>query len=166
MTAEAFVDLVQARRGGLGCWSARCPAHEDSSPSLSIRAGSDGRVLLHCFAGCSLAEILAKLKLSRRDLFPGPPLTREQLAKLQSDRDAREAVMRQQRAWLAVPCDNERRFQAAADALGAKLALLPQHDAEPIAAAYHHALERVRWWQAEGERREALARFERAGVTR
>ena len=31
---------------------ARCPAHDDLSPSLSIRAGSDGKVLVRCHAGC------------------------------------------------------------------------------------------------------------------
>lgn len=36
----------------------RCPAHEDRSPSLSWRLGDDGRALLHCFSGCTFAEIL------------------------------------------------------------------------------------------------------------
>lgn len=38
-------------------WIARCPAHDDSEPSLSIGTGDDGRVLLHCFAGCRFAAI-------------------------------------------------------------------------------------------------------------
>lgn len=54
MTADAFAGLVQAQRTGAGRWKARCPAHADCSPSLSIRAWSDGHVLLHCFAGCAL----------------------------------------------------------------------------------------------------------------
>jgi len=37
----------------------RCPAHEDRSPSLSWRLADDGRALVHCFAGCSFADILA-----------------------------------------------------------------------------------------------------------
>ncbi|MES2136914.1 MAG: toprim domain-containing protein [Pseudomonadota bacterium] len=52
-----------------GSWTAngglcRCPAHEDHTPSLSVRAGRT-RLLLHCFAGCSAAEILRALRTSR-----------------------------------------------------------------------------------------------------
>ena len=34
-------------------WMARCPGHEDRHPSLSIREGDDGRILIHCHAGCT-----------------------------------------------------------------------------------------------------------------
>ena len=47
-------------RAGAGL--ARCPAHEDRAPSLSIREGEGGRLLLHCFAGCVFAEILDALR--------------------------------------------------------------------------------------------------------
>lgn len=46
----------------------RCPAHEDGRPSLSVTNG-DGRVLLHCQAGCALDDVLAALNLSKGDLF-------------------------------------------------------------------------------------------------
>lgn len=49
---------------------ARCPAHADKSPSLSICLGNEGRILLYCFAGCSNTEILASLGLTFADLFP------------------------------------------------------------------------------------------------
>jgi len=55
-----------------GRWSARCPAHEDRSPSLSIRELEDGRVLIHCFAGCETGDVLAALGLSFGDLFNEP----------------------------------------------------------------------------------------------
>jgi hypothetical protein len=61
--------LPDARRGGKG-WMARCPHHEDSSASLSIAEGSDGRVLVHCFAGCPSLDVVADLGLSVVDLFP------------------------------------------------------------------------------------------------
>ena len=51
-------------------WSARCPAHDDHDPSLSIGIGDDGKILLHCFAGCSMETIVAKLGLQPADLFP------------------------------------------------------------------------------------------------
>lgn len=37
----------------------RCPAHEDKRPSLSWKLAPDGRALVHCFRGCTFAEILA-----------------------------------------------------------------------------------------------------------
>lgn len=52
-----------------GQWQARCPAHEDKKPSLSIGTGDDGRVLLKCHAGCDIKDILAAIKLTERDLF-------------------------------------------------------------------------------------------------
>jgi hypothetical protein len=47
---------------------ARCPAHADKSPSLSMR-GENGRVLLHCFAGCAVEDICAALGITVRELF-------------------------------------------------------------------------------------------------
>jgi hypothetical protein len=51
-------------------WQARCPGHNDRTPSLTISRGDDGRVLLHCFTGCDLDTILAGAGLETRDLFP------------------------------------------------------------------------------------------------
>lgn len=48
---------------------ARCPAHDDRSPSLSVALGRDGRVLVTCHAGCALDDILAALGLGTADLF-------------------------------------------------------------------------------------------------
>jgi hypothetical protein len=60
---------LDAKRSGEG-WLAKCPAHDDRQPSLSISEGRDGRVLLHCHAGCALDEILSAAGLTKRDLFP------------------------------------------------------------------------------------------------
>ena len=48
---------------------ARCPAHPDTTPSLSINETPAGKVLVKCFAGCSQAEVIAALR--RRGLWPG-----------------------------------------------------------------------------------------------
>lgn len=53
-------------------WSARCPAHDDRDPSLSIGIGTDARVLLHCHAGCPAEAIVGTLGLAMRDLMPTP----------------------------------------------------------------------------------------------
>lgn len=69
--------LQRVRKRQVGQWSACCPAHEDKTPSLSVRETSDGAVLLHCFAGCTAAEIIAALGLEMADLFPRQILTRQ-----------------------------------------------------------------------------------------
>lgn len=61
--------LDRVRRAGAG-WSARCPAHEDRTASLSVAVGADGRILIHDFAGCSVGDVLSAIGLSVADLFP------------------------------------------------------------------------------------------------
>lgn len=52
-------------------WTAQCPAHDDHMPSLSIERKPDGMLLVHCFAGCDLGDIMAALNLEVRDLWDG-----------------------------------------------------------------------------------------------
>src|SRR5437867_2929190 len=66
---ENLVQRLNAKRSGTG-WMAKCPAHEDKTPSLSIGEGSDGRALLKCFAGCETSSVLAALNMKPQDLFP------------------------------------------------------------------------------------------------
>jgi putative DNA primase/helicase len=47
---------------------ALCPGHEDHNPSLSVKEVGDGRILLHCFAGCSLTKVCADLEIDPREL--------------------------------------------------------------------------------------------------
>lgn len=71
MSAETLLSkLDKIKRTGQDRWSACCPAHDDKGPSLSIRETEDGRVLVHCFAGCSVHEILQAVGLELSDLFP------------------------------------------------------------------------------------------------
>ena len=62
--------LDNVKKTGAEKWRASCPAHEDKNPSLSIREMDDGRVLLHCFAGCGAVEVLNAIGLDFADLFP------------------------------------------------------------------------------------------------
>ena len=74
MSVEKILDRLQGvRQAGEGRWMARCPAHEDRSPSLSIRESADHTVLLKCFAGCGAADVVAAVGLELRDLFPERP---------------------------------------------------------------------------------------------
>jgi hypothetical protein len=40
-----------------------CPAHDDrNSPSLSLKA-ENGKLLLHCFGGCQLEDVVSEMNL-------------------------------------------------------------------------------------------------------
>lgn len=77
MTSTSIIssvdDILQrlqgVRKSGTG-WLARCPAHDDQNPSLSIGTGDDGRILLHCFAGCPTENVVRALGLDMADLMP------------------------------------------------------------------------------------------------
>ncbi len=71
MKTDALLSRLEGvRQTGPGRWAARCPAHEDRAPSLSIRETDEGKVLLHCFVGCSNDDVLAALGLEWADLYP------------------------------------------------------------------------------------------------
>lgn len=71
MTPADFVTrLEKVRQTGPGRWLACCPAHEDRTPSLSVREGDGGAILVHCFGGCEPAAIVEALGLRLADLFP------------------------------------------------------------------------------------------------
>ena len=61
MNVEAIANALGARKAGDG-FIARCPSHSDSNPSLSINQSTDGKLLVHCHAGCSQEAVLAALK--------------------------------------------------------------------------------------------------------
>jgi len=61
-TAETLA--IVERLGGR--WNGRyalvpCPAHEDRTPSLSIRQGRQS-ILVHCFAGCDGGEVMRAIR--------------------------------------------------------------------------------------------------------
>ena len=60
MTAAEIARILHGRRSGAG-WEARCPAHNDVNPSLSLR-DLDGKVLVHCHAGCNQHAVIEALK--------------------------------------------------------------------------------------------------------
>lgn len=98
--------LPEARRAGAR-WIARCPAHPDRRPSLQVGEGRDGAVLVKCWAGCDLDDILRALGLERRDLFvrqamgaPRTDQTRPRPRPRSPLDEARAAVLREARSQL------------------------------------------------------------------
>ena len=65
---RALVERLGGRWGASG-GMCRCPAHDDRTPSLSVRPGRE-RLLLHCFAGCDSADVLRALQ-SKGLIEPG-----------------------------------------------------------------------------------------------
>jgi hypothetical protein len=61
LTAETIAKALGGRKAG-GGWMARCPAHDDCEPSLSIRNAGDGKVLVRCHAGCEQEQVIAALR--------------------------------------------------------------------------------------------------------
>jgi hypothetical protein len=78
---ENLISRLEVVKGRNGAWTARCPAHADKSPSLAVREGEDGRVLLHCFGGCSTADVLGSIGMDMSDLFPADDKRREVTSK-------------------------------------------------------------------------------------
>ena len=79
--------LESVKQAGAGKWAARCPAHEDQHASLSIACGDDGRVLLHCHAGCAPVEICQAVGLRMGDLFPAKQRSQRRIVATYDYRD-------------------------------------------------------------------------------
>ncbi len=58
MTLDALLARLHGVKRSGANWIARCPAHADRQPSLSVARAANGRVLLHCFAGCPFRSIV------------------------------------------------------------------------------------------------------------
>jgi len=63
MNAETIAKALGGRKAGSG-WTACCPAHDDRTPSLSLRDSDDGKVLVRCHAGCDQDEVISNLRAS------------------------------------------------------------------------------------------------------
>jgi len=61
MSGEAIARALGGRKTG-GSWMVHCPVHKDRTPSLSVGAGKDGKVLVRCHAGCDQLDIIAALR--------------------------------------------------------------------------------------------------------
>ena len=68
-SVEGFLSLLKGvRRLKDGEFQALCPGHDDHQPSLSVKE-ADGKILVKCFVGCKLGDVLTPLGLEVKDLF-------------------------------------------------------------------------------------------------
>lgn len=138
---------------------ARCPAHRDRRPSLSVRLLPDGRALLHCYAGCEPADVLGAAGLRWSEIAGAgwrtfaTPAERARRRRESAQRQAAEAAHRLRRESLAQAADA---MHDRAARLAARLAAIAFAGAAPAwpgevddsAADYHLALAAAR--QMEG----------------
>ena len=108
MIDNILQSLDKVKKTGKG-YQARCPAHDDGGPSLSLCEGDDGRVLLHCFAGCSAASVMAAIGLAMADLFPSSNTPRRpSLAPGISRRELQTAADFERSILIILKCDAKR----------------------------------------------------------
>jgi hypothetical protein len=66
LRATDIAEALGGKRASGGNFACRCPGplHKqgDRNPSLSVKDGADGRLLFHCFSGCTYDEIVAALE--------------------------------------------------------------------------------------------------------
>jgi len=124
VNARDLALAVGARKSGHR-YLARCIAHKDKSPSLSITDGADGRVLVHCFAGCSQDAVIAALR--QRGLWP--------------ERERPSWTIEQRRAWARRRSAAEDLAQRVSDWAHGKATMLEAEKRQASEANYEPALE-------------------------
>lgn len=79
MDLRQLLGMLQGVRGpnASGEYTAKCPAHEDKTASLTVtckHGGKDGkeRLFLNCFAGCSFTDVIGALGITAKDLIVNP----------------------------------------------------------------------------------------------
>ena len=77
---------------GHGRFIARCSAHDDRSPSLAISEGDEGRLLLHCWAGCETEDVLSARGLTFADVMPERLGTKHSYRPMRQRFDARQVL--------------------------------------------------------------------------
>jgi 5S rRNA maturation endonuclease (ribonuclease M5) len=68
MNVSDFLERVDAVRKTGDGWLARCPSHEDHTPSLAVTEGRNGRAVVYCHAGCTIEAVCAALGMRVADL--------------------------------------------------------------------------------------------------
>lgn len=109
MSLETLIDRLDGvRETGPEKYVARCPAHDDRSPSLAIKDCGDGRILLHCFAGCDVESVLDALGLSFSDIMPERVGEMHTYKPVRQRFDARQVlrVLRPEATLVAIAAEN------------------------------------------------------------
>lgn len=94
MSLESLLSRLDGvKRTGHDRWVAKCPSHKDRRASLSVRGLDDGRVLLHCFAGCAVDMVVGAAGLQLSDLYPPNQLQQHSAPAVPRPFRVREAIV-------------------------------------------------------------------------
>jgi putative DNA primase/helicase len=94
--AAAIALALGGTKAGLE-WKVRCICHDDRTPSLFLRDGDNGQLLVRCFAGCSGSDILREL--GRRGLDGKRHIRRSALTQRPDQLEDHGNVERAMRIW-------------------------------------------------------------------
>jgi len=96
------------RETGYGKYIARCSAHDDRSPSLAVSEGDNGRLLLHCWAGCETENVLSAIGLKFSDIMPERVRPEHSYQPVRQRFDARQVlrVLRPEAILVAIAAEN------------------------------------------------------------
>ncbi len=109
MSVDTLVSRLEGvKETGAGKYLSRCPSHDDRSPSLAISEGDDGRVLLHCFAGCDTESVLSAVGLTFSDVMPERIGTEHSYKPVRKRFDAGQVlrVLRSETTLVAIAAEN------------------------------------------------------------
>ena len=145
--AETIAKALGGHKNGNG-WTAQCPLHDDQKPSLSISSGKDGKVLVHCHAGCNQRDVFIAI-LRKRGLggSSGRHKRKDRVAdEKDADADARKRTAFALAIWRACGPAEATPVQTYLAARGIDLPL-------PDALRFHAGLKHPsggsgrRWWR-------------------
>ena len=114
-------ESVSPDRSSPNSFKAKCPAHDDGKPSLAI-TDLGNKWVLHCWAGCSNADILAALGLTWSALFSDTdklrkqvgPTSAEKLSVIEHELRCVETGLARAAAGQALSNTDKQRLRAAA----------------------------------------------------
>ncbi|MDR5727522.1 MAG: hypothetical protein RB191_08855 [Terriglobia bacterium] len=146
MTIMEFVAVTRAKKTGRGKWIAKCPAHGDRHPSLSIAEGRKG-ILIKCMSnGCDTRSVLDALGLGWDALFPGSRLTAAEVKRI-TEAESRLAREREHDTWMRrTALSKAVMWQEVANRVGGLLMKHPGSDR--LAAQFNLALKSQRHFEA------------------
>lgn len=94
-------------------WMAKCPAHDDKSPTLSVRLVDD-KWLIYCFAGCPAIEVVHALGIDLADLWQNRKYKRSGEKQYLSGKDVINTLERES-TFLMVVADALRQGRVLSD---------------------------------------------------
>lgn len=97
--------LDKVKKTGTDRWIASCPSHDDKNPSLNIKQGDDGRILVICRAGCNNHEIMSSINLKWRDLYPSGSVDRHMPKNSFPASDVLRAIQDEALLFAIIACD-------------------------------------------------------------